>query len=229
MMEYLVTFGSVVLINIVLSGDNAVVIALASRNLRDKQRKQAIFWGSTLAVVLRIVLVVVATFLLEIPFLRLAGGIALVYIGIHLLAGGDDEMDVAGNSSLGSAIKTILVADLIMSLDNVLAIAGVAKGEWVVLIFGLAVSIPLVVFGASILSKLMNRFPIIAYIGAALIAYTAGEMMVTDTKVGHYLEPYNVIIKIALVVGVVVIGYLLHRRAVRKKRKMNDALEGESE
>ena len=229
MMEYLVTFGSVVLINIVLSGDNAVVIALASRNLPDKQRKQAIFWGSALAVVLRIVLVVVATFLLQIPFLRLIGGILLVYIGIHLLASGDDEMEVAGNSNLGSAIKTILVADLIMSLDNVLAIAGVAKGEWVVLIFGLALSIPLVVFGASILSKLMNRFPIIAYIGAALIAYTAGEMMVTDSKVGHYLEPYNVIIKVALVVGVVGVGFLLSRRNSKKKAATGPEKESESE
>ncbi|MCL2492885.1 MAG: TerC family protein [Clostridiales bacterium] len=224
MMEMLVAFGSVILINIVLSGDNAVVIAMAGRNLPGKQRKQAIFWGSALAVALRIMLVIVATFLLQIPFLRLAGGIALVYIGIRLLYSEDEKMEVAGNSGLGSAIRTILVADLIMSLDNVLAIAGVAKGNWVVLIVGLAVSVPLVVFGASLLSKLMGRFPIIAYIGAALIAYTAAEMMVTDLKVGEYLEPHSLILKIVLVVGVVGVGYLLHRRATSKK-----AEKGESE
>ena len=185
MTELILAFGTVVVINIVLSGDNAVVIALASRNLPEDQKKKAIFWGSALAVILRIVLVIGATFLLRIPMLQFIGGLALIYIGFHLLTSGNDEEDISikDSKNLGKAIQTILIADLIMSVDNVLAIAGVAKGNWAVLIFGLAVSVPIVIFCASILSKLMNKFPIIVYIGAGLIAYTAAEMMVSDVKV----------------------------------------------
>ena len=219
MAEFLLALASVILINIVLSGDNAVVIAMASRSLEDSQRKKAIFWGSALAVILRIALVVVATFLLRIPMLQFFGGIALIYIGFHLLVSGDDDVNIKSSNSLGKAIQTILIADLIMSVDNVLAIAGVAKGNWIVLIFGLAVSVPIVILGASILSKLMNRFPVIVYIGAALIAYTAAEMMVSDVKVGPYLEPYGLILKIAIPALVVGLGFLVHRRAVLKKAK----------
>ena len=218
MMNFITALGAVILINIVLSGDNAVVIALASRNLPDKQRKKAIIFGSALAVVLRISLVVVATLLMRIPFLQAVGGLALIYIGYHLLAQNDDgEVKVEGNDNMMKAIKTIVLADLIMSLDNVLAIAAVAKGNWVVLIIGLAISIPLVVFGASILSKLMNRFPIIVYIGAALIAYTAAEMIVSDVKLTHYLEPYAIIIKIVVTVGVVGLGFITKRRLSKKE------------
>lgn len=226
MVDLLVRLGSVVLINIILSGDNAVVIALASRNLPGKQRNKAIFLGSALAVILRVLLVVIATLLLRIPLLQLIGGLALVYIGFHLLAGGDDDMEIEGNDNLWKAVKTILVADLIMSLDNVLAIAGVAQGHWGVLIFGLAVSVPLVILGASILSKLMNRFPIIVYIGAALIAYTAAEMMCSDSIAGHYLAPFALIIKIVVTAGVVGFGFLAKRLAKSKKIKADEKGSG---
>lgn len=212
-MELLMSLVSVVLINIVLSGDNAVVIALASRALPPTQKHQAIFWGSALAVILRIILVVVATFLMKVPFLQFAGGLALVYIGYELLAGGDADTDLEASDNLGKAIKTILMADLIMSLDNVLAIAGVARGDWLVLGIGLAVSVPLVVFGAQLLSTLMIKWPVLVYIGAGLIAYTAAEMMVSDVKAAHFLEPYALIIKIMVTLGVLGFGYWSHKKS----------------
>lgn len=197
----------VIFVNIVLSGDNAVVIALASRNLPPGQKKKAIFWGSALAVALRIVLVVIATLLMRVPFLQFVGGLALVYIGYHLLASEEGGGEMETSESFWGAVKVILVADLIMSLDNVLAIAGVAKGSWIVLGVGLAVSIPLVIFGAQILAMLMDRFPIIVYIGSGLIAYTAAEMMCADKLASHYLEPYALLIKIGITAGVLALGY----------------------
>lgn len=204
---------AVVLIDVVLGGDNAVVIALASRSLPLAQKKKAILWGSALAVVIRVVLVVIATFLMRIPYLQFVGGLALVYIGYHLLAGGHGEEHVDASDNLVKAIKTILAADFIMSLDNVLAIAGVAKGHWGVLIFGLAISVPLVLFGAQLLSTLMTRWPVLVYLGAGLIAYTAAEMMVADAKANHYLEPYALIIKVVITIGVLGLGYLASKKA----------------
>lgn len=223
MMDFMMSLVAVLFINIILSGDNAVVIALASRALPPAQKKKAIFWGSALAVVLRVILVVVATFLMKVPFLQFVGGLALVYIGYHLLAGGDDEEDLEASDNLGKAIKTILAADLIMSLDNVLAIAGVAKGDWTVLLIGLAVSVPLVVFGASLLSTLMTKFPALVYIGAGLIGYTAAEMMVADKLATHYLEPYALIIKVAVTAGVVGFGYLAGKK---NSRSVPECAEG---
>lgn len=206
-MEVLLGLLSVIFINIILSGDNAIVIALASRGLPQKQKQQAIYLGSALAVLLRIILVVAATFLMKIPLLQFAGGLALIYIGYELLAGEHNNADIEASDNLIKAVKTILAADLIMSLDNVLAIAGVAKGDWLILGVGLAVSIPIVIFGASILSALLNRFPILVYIGAGLIAYTAAEMMVSDARACFYLEPYALMIKILVTAGVLGTGY----------------------
>lgn len=211
-MELVMSLVSVVFINIILSGDNAVVIALASRDLSPDQKKKAIFWGCFLAVLLRVLLVVVATFLMKIPLLQFAGGLALVYIGYHLLAGGKQKKALDVSDNLGKAIKTILVADFIMSLDNVLAIAGVAQGNWLVLGFGLAVSIPLVIFGAQLLSAFMNKWPMLVYVGAGLIAYTAAEMIVSDAEIGHYLQPYAIVIKVVVTVAVLVLGYWTHKK-----------------
>ncbi|HEX3011627.1 MAG TPA: TerC family protein [Syntrophomonadaceae bacterium] len=218
-MDLVMSLVSVVFINIILSGDNAIVIALASRELPPAQMKKAIFWGSALAVILRVLLVIAATLLMKIPYLQFAGGVALVYIGYQLLAGQGGEHELEASDSLGKAIKTILVADVIMSLDNVLAIAGVAEGNWLVLGIGLAVSVPLVVFGAQFLSALMNKWPILVYIGAGLIAYTAAEMMVSDTKTGQYLEPYATVIKIAVTLGVLGFGYWAHKKAGPEPQK----------
>ena len=177
-------FGSIVLANIVLSGDNAVVIAMAARTLKPEQRGKAIFWGSAAAIVMRIVLTIVAIQLLTLPYLKIIGAVLLVYIGVDLLKG-EDEDNGEGKEINGmmAAIRTILIADLVMSLDNVLAVAAAAKGNLPLLVLGLLISIPLIVFGATLLTKVMERFPIIITIGAALLGFLAGEMLLTDPAV----------------------------------------------
>jgi YjbE family integral membrane protein len=175
--------GSIVLANIVLSGDNAVVIAMAARRLPEDQRNKAIFWGSAAAIVMRIILTLVAVQLMQVPYLKIVGAFLLVYIGVQLLAdGGGDEEDAHKDIKDGmmAAVRTILIADLVMSLDNVIAVAAAAKGSTALLIIGLAVSIPLIIFGSTLLMKVMDRFPIIITMGAALLGFLAGEMFVTD-------------------------------------------------
>jgi YjbE family integral membrane protein len=209
-------FGSILLANIVLSGDNAVVIAMAARTLQPEQRGKAIFWGSAAAIVMRIVLTIVAIQLLTLPFLKLIGAVLLVYIGVDLLRG-EDEGDGEGKeiNGMAAAIRTILIADLVMSLDNVLAVAAAAKGDVPLLVLGLLVSIPLIIFGATLLTKVMERFPIIITVGAALLGFLAGEMLLTDPAVTSYLgEMSSQTVTIAGVVGallVVVLGKWLTR------------------
>ena len=175
---------AIIWVNIILSGDNAVVIALAARSLPARQQTQAVIWGAGAAVVLRIILTVFAVALLKYPYLKLIGGALLFWIAVKLLIPEDGaEGDIESSDNLWAAIKTILIADLVMSLDNVIAVAAVAKGSLLLLILGLAISIPLVIFGATMLMKLMGRYPVIVTIGAALIGYVAGEMLVTDPVV----------------------------------------------
>ena len=176
-------------INIVLSGDNAVVIALAARSLPPDQQKRAIAWGSGAAVVMRIILTIVAVELLRLPYLKLVGGLLLLWIAVQLLLP-EKEGEGHGKSVVGfwGAMKTILIADLVMSLDNVLAVAAAAKGSILLLVIGLAISIPLVVFGSTLLLKLMERFPIIIKLGAALLGWVAGEMFVSDPLVKDWVE-----------------------------------------
>jgi YjbE family integral membrane protein len=174
--------GSIILANIVLSGDNAVVIAMAARKLPDGQRQKAVFWGSAAAIVMRIILTLIAVQLLQLPYLKIVGAFLLVYIGVQLMAEGDDDDEGEGTAKDGmfAAVRTILIADLVMSLDNVIAVAAAAKDNNMLLIIGLAVSIPLIVFGSTLLMKVMDRFPIIITLGAALLGFLAGEMFVTD-------------------------------------------------
>src|ERR671934_385986 len=182
--EFWIGLGVIMWVNIILSGDNAVVIALAARSLPKHQQKQAIFWGAGAAVVLRIVLTIVAVKLLEFPYLKLIGGAALLWIAVKLLVPEDeDDGEVEASTQLWGAIKTILVADLVMSTDNVIAVAAAAKGSIVLLTLGLIISIPLVIFGATMLMVLMERYPIIITLGAAVLGWTAGEMGVTDPAV----------------------------------------------
>jgi YjbE family integral membrane protein len=171
----------IIWINIILSGDNAVVIALAARSLPPEQQKKAILFGSGAAVVLRIGLTVVAAMLMNLEYLQIVGGALLLWIGAQLLEGeDDDEGESSEHSSMFSAIRTILIADLVMSLDNVIAVAAAAKGDQVLLIIGLAISIPMVIFGSTLMIKLMERFPIIITLGAALIGWVGGETMASD-------------------------------------------------
>jgi YjbE family integral membrane protein len=222
---------AIIWVNIILSGDNAVVIALAARSLPPRQQKQAVIWGAGAAVVLRIILTIVAVELLRLPWLRLIGGVLLFWIAVKLMVpedGGEDGVDSSDN--LWAAIKTILIADLVMSLDNVIAVAAVAKDSFVLLILGLVISIPLVIFGATMLMKLMGRWPIIITIGAALIGYVAGEMLVTDPVVKDWVDANAAWLHWAApaagVVFVVAAGKWLAARAEAASKEVVDLGEG---
>ncbi len=178
-------------VNIILSGDNAVVIALAARNLPPTQQKQAIFWGSGAAIVLRIVLTIFAVALLEFAWLKLVGSALLLWIGVKLLADGDeDEGEAKSHASMFDAVKTILIADLVMSIDNVIAVAAAAKGDWVLVIIGLAISIPLIIYASTILIKVMEKYPVVITIGAALIGWVAGEMAWDEKVIASFTSQY---------------------------------------
>ncbi len=210
--------GSIVLANVVLSGDNAVVIALAARALPAHQQSKAIFWGSAAAIVMRIVLTLIAVQLLVLPYLKLIGGLLLLYIGVSLLSEDTgSDVDSQETGGLLAAIRTILVADLVMSLDNVLAVAAAAKGNVTLLVIGLGVSIPLIIFGSTLVMRLMERFPLIITLGAALLGFLAGEMLLTDPAVaGYFGELPHAAIDIAGVVGaltVVALGIWCQRQA----------------
>ncbi|MDR2331696.1 MAG: TerC family protein [Comamonas sp.] len=171
----------IIWINIILSGDNAVVIALAARSLPPEQQRKAIMFGSGAAVVLRILLTVVAAKLLELSFLQIVGGCLLLWIGLQLLTSHDEEEGAGkGTGTMMAAIRTILIADLVMSLDNVIAVAAAAGGNMLLLILGLAISIPLVIFGSTLMIKLMERFPVIVILGAGLIGWVGGETIMND-------------------------------------------------
>ena len=187
--QFWVAAFEIVVINILLSGDNAVVIALACRNLPPRQRRWGIIWGAAGAVVLRIILTFFAVSLLKLPYLNLIGGVLLVWIGIKLISDEDgDGHDVKAADRLMVAIRTIIVADLVMSLDNVIGVAGAAKGSVLLIVFGLVVSIPLVVVGAQLIMKLIERFPILVIAGGGLLGFVAGEMMVADTAVAPWIN-----------------------------------------
>ena len=219
--EFWVGLGVIIWVNIILSGDNAVVIALAARSLPKHQQKQAIFWGAGAAVILRIALTVVAVKLLEFPYLKLIGGAALLWIAVKLLVPEDDEGDdVQAHSHLWGAIRTILIADLVMSTDNVIAVAAAAKGSILLLVLGLVISIPLVVFGATMLMVLMERYPIIIVLGAAVLGWTAGEMGVTDPAVHDWVQANARWLEwVAPAVGALIVVALGKAIARRKERK----------
>lgn len=173
-------------INIILSGDNAVVIALACRNLPPKQQKWGIILGAGAAVVLRVIFTIFIVYLMTIPYLKFAGGLLLFWIGYKLMMPQDDHGEVDAGANLMAAVRIVLIADAVMSLDNVIAVAAAAKGSYVLLIIGLVISVPLVVYGATLLITLINRWPVIIPGGAALIGYIGAEVMITD----HAIEPW---------------------------------------
>ncbi|MDM0052653.1 TerC family protein [Variovorax sp. J22R115] len=222
-MEYLQTADfwigllKIVWINIILSGDNAVVIAMAARSLPPQQQRTAVLFGSGAAVVLRIILTVVAAKLLALPYLQIVGGALLLWIGTQLLSEEEDgEGEDKEYGSMLAAVRTILLADLVMSLDNVIAVAAAAQGSMVLLILGLAISIPLVIFGSTLMIKLMERFPIIVMLGAALIGWVGGETIVSDTILRDVLvaKPWlHYAAAMAGAVFVVAVGRWLQKRA----------------
>lgn len=213
--------GQIILVNIVLSGDNALVIALACRNLEKRYQKPAILVGSAGAIVLRIIFVLIVDQLLKVGYLKLIGGLLLLWIGVKLVQGEDEHGDgVKAAGSLWGAIRTIIVADAVMSLDNAIAIAAAAKGDQVLIIVGLIISIPLIIFGATLIMLLLNRFPIIVIAGGGLLGWIAGEVLATDPayadKLAAALPNAKTIFEIGGAVITVAIGYYLQYRAKQR-------------
>ena len=183
--EFWVALGQIIIIDILLGGDNAVVIALACRKLPPAQRRKGIIWGTAGAIVLRVILIAFAMTLLALPFLKFVGALLLVWIGVKLLAPDEDgHGDIQTSDKLLAAIKTIIVADLVMSVDNVIAIAGAAQNagehQLLLVVLGLLISIPIIVWGSQLVIKLMERFPLIITLGGMLLGWIAGGMLVTD-------------------------------------------------
>jgi YjbE family integral membrane protein len=217
-----VALGKIIWVNILLSGDNAVVIALAARSLPPEQRNKAIFGGSAAAIVLRVILTVFAVQLLQYPYLKIVGAVLLFWIGVQLLLPEDEHDDgVKSSGQLWAAVRTILIADLVMSLDNVLAVAAAAdsgppESRLLLLIIGLGMSIPLIIFGSQLLLTVMEKYPVIITLGAALLGFVAGEMLVHDRAVEGFFQGLGgattTIVEVAGAVAVVLVGQWLAKR-----------------
>jgi YjbE family integral membrane protein len=222
----------IIMIDILLSGDNAVVIALACRNLPAAQRKQGIWYGMAGAVGLRIVLTFFAVSLLAIPYLKLVGAFLLIWIGIKLILPDDehDEGSIKADSRLIGAVKTIIIADFVMSLDNVLGVAAAAKGNVPLLVFGLLISIPLIAWSSQLVLKLIDRFPYIIYCGGALLGYVAGEMLVTEVLFATIVESHHYVhwlVPAVCALMVLVIGKWLALRQMNDVKAV-DLVDGNS-
>ncbi|QKO23467.1 TerC family protein [Rhodoferax sp. BAB1] len=197
--HFWVAVGQIILIDILLGGDNAVVIALACRSLPPQQRTKGILWGTAGAIILRVILIAFALTLLQVPYLKLVGAALLIWIGVKLLIPEDEDehSNIQASDKLWGAVKTVIVADLVMSVDNVIAIAGAAQGageehQLALVIFGLLVSIPIIVWGSQLVLKLMDRFPMIITLGGMLLGWIAGTMAHTDPAVVDYLPQEKV-------------------------------------
>ena len=214
-MDSLLLLLEILMINLVLSGDNAMVIAMASKNLPEKHRRQAVWWGAAGAVALRCILTFAAVLLLKIPYIEAGGAVLLLWISFKLLLEDEEELRIEGSASVWKSVRTILLADFIMSLDNVLAIAGLAKGDLALIVIGIAISIPIVVWGSGIIVGWLHRFPVLVFIGAYILAYTAGNMLLQDAKFGavisFLLPSFHSMLPMALGVIVVVSGMLKRR------------------
>lgn len=187
--SFLIAVLQIIAIDILLGGDNAVVIALACRSLPPKQRKQGIFWGVVGAIGLRVLLIAFALQILGIPFLKLVGGVLLLWIGIKLMTDDTDTHEVNDSAHLWGAVKTIVVADAVMSIDNVIAIAGASGGHMGLVIFGILISIPIIVWGSQLVLKLMDRFPLVITLGAGLLGWIGGTMLADDVGVHRFTGP----------------------------------------
>ncbi|ANN78580.1 TerC family protein [Bordetella flabilis] len=223
----------IIMIDILLGGDNAVVIALACRNLDAKRRMQGILWGTAGAIFLRVILIAFALTLLSIPFLKVVGGLLLLWIGVKLLIPEHEGHEkIEGSTTIASAIKTIIVADFVMSLDNVIAIAGAAQNadpnhQIGLVIFGLLVSVPIIIWGSTLVLKLIDRYPLVVTLGAALLGWIAGGMVVTDVVIEQRFGVQPAMVKLgAEIIGaliVVLLGRWLASRKVVSKESLNES------
>jgi YjbE family integral membrane protein len=218
--DFLISLIQIIAIDILLGGDNAIVIALASRSLPEAQRNKAIFIGTGLAIVVRVILTILAVYLLKVPYLYLIGGILLVIIAYKLILEEDEDLNVKAGKTLSSAVKTIVFADIAMGLDNVLAVAGAAHGNIVLVIIGLLVSVPIIIWGSKIILHFMERFPILVYLGAGILAFTAAGM-ITEERMIHKVFAENPILEygvyIFLILGVIFSGVLTNKIKTKTK------------
>lgn len=215
-MQFLTALLSIVVIDLVLAGDNAIVIALAARNLPPHLQKKAIVWGTVGAVVVRSAMTIGVVWLLKIPGLLLIGGVALVWIAYKLLSDdGNGDEHGGGATTLMGAMKTIIIADAVMGVDNVLAVAGAAHGSFLLVVLGLLISIPIVVWGSSLVLKLMSHFPSIIFVGAGVLAFTAVKMIVSEPLVKAFFETSALAyygLFVLVIGGVLGGGYLVQKR-----------------
>ncbi len=233
--ELLSSLLEIIGVNVVLSGDNAVVIALASRTLPTAQRRTAILLGSAGAILMRIALTVAAAELLRLPWLRLGGALLLLWIGVRMLLDSGDDHDLVTAKASGpwGAIRTILVADFVMSLDNVLGVAAAAHGQLMLLIVGLIISIPLIVFGSALILRILDRFPVLVTVGAGLIGYVAGEMLVDEPVVESWLPASEALVSYGVPASgaavVILAGHAIAAYGGRSRRQQVIDLNGSDE
>lgn len=206
MAKFFTALLSIVVIDLVLAGDNAIVIAMAARNLPDHLRKKAIIWGTLGAVITRVLMTIAVVWLLKIPGLLLLGGAALLWIAYRLLSDSSDH-NIEGSkiNSMAAALKTIIIADTVMGIDNVLAVAGAAHGSIFLVIIGLLISVPIMVWGSTLALKLIEKFPVTIYVGAAILVYTAIHMIITEPLIADFWNSVPWLTYIAYIVGMVVV------------------------
>lgn len=209
---------AIIVIDLVLAGDNAIVIGMAARNLPEHQQKKAIIWGTVGAIVIRALATLAVVWLLRIPGLLLVGGLILIWISLKLLVQEEGHENMKASGSLGAAIWTIIVADTVMGLDNVIAVAGAAHGDFLLVVIGLIISVPIMVWGSTMILKFMERFPIVIFIGAGVLAYTAGSMVTNEKLLAPFFAAYpwvKWVFIVAVVVGVLLIGRMKNQKQKR--------------
>lgn len=222
--EFFSALLSIIVIDLVLAGDNAIVIGLAARNLPKEQQKKAIIWGTVGAIIIRAAATLAVVWLLELPGLHLVGGILLIWIAYKLLVDDQDEHNIEAKGSFAAAVRTIIVADALMGLDNVLGVAGAAHGSFVLVITGLIISVPIMVWGSTLFIKLIDRFPIIITIGAAILSYTAAKMIVGEPFLQEFFENpwFRYAFEALIVIAVVFIGTKAKKtkaQSIKEKQK----------
>ncbi|MDR9853029.1 TerC family protein [Paenibacillus sp. VCA1] len=221
LLAFLAKLINIVFLDLILAGDNAIVIGLAARNLPSSTQKKAIFYGTGGAVLLRIIATIVVVWLLKIPWLLLVGGILLIGIAYKLLADDDDHTDIKAGRTLWGAVRTIIVADAAMGLDNVIAVAGAAQQNILLVILGLLISVPIVVWGSTIFIKLIERFTWIIYLGSAVLGYTASNMITEEKRLQPFFEEHpalRVAFIAVVIIGVLIAGYVKKRLDQQKKK-----------
>jgi YjbE family integral membrane protein len=217
MEQWFILFAQIMMINLVLSGDNALVIAMASKGLPSSQRRQAVWWGAAAAIILRILLTLIAVVILQIPYIQALGSLLLIWVAFKLLHEEDNRSEIQGAVTLWGAVWVILLADFVMSLDNVLAIAAKADGNVSVIIIGIMLSIPIIVWGSNIVLKLLQN-PLFIYVGVGILGYTAGEMFVKDVRLREWVGHGTLEWSIPLAAGVFVVLYGMLRKQISPGR-----------